>query len=268
MLEFIKLANFLDNSENYLESDLMMKIAFDLGDQNPTSSGYYGHFYSKLNPELKNQIGRVDPDFAIKEYKNKDNPRYRIIYENLALKYFSPIINSQTDLQAPNPSFQLSIPGAIYHYQNMSSTLPGVHIDERKYKHALVIQGRTEEGIKSQLQKVGIYAADLHSGNYKVNPKLIDEAIEFLDELYDLTYLRNKTEDQKKRLRTLERDTGAMLDLSSNASVFDFGEWQCDQNSEVGKNLIALQDKLIKARKNKKSFVLDELITIIGDFFY
>jgi len=273
--DLIKLAEYFDNNSEYEHSDLFTRIAVHINHfLTDPQKGLYGEYsdLSSLTPdqkrEFKDRTGfQPYQDLGVKKYNpDRDNFYSNIIQENLALKYFAPVINSQTKLIAPKVPLDIGFSFILGNKMNFSSTVPGVHLPNGR--SAVSIHVKTEEGIYRKLREVGIIGDDLHANNYKVNKARYDEAFKSLQRSFYLNAKFPLTPAEEKELRILMRDINAedgLCDLSDGASVFDFGMWGCLAESEPGKNLVALQRSLEKINQQRNNHIIKMIIKSIEE---
>ena len=273
--DFIKLAEYFDRNSEYDHSDLLTKIAIHINHfLTDPKSGLYGE-YSDLSEmasdqqkEFKDRTGyKPYENIGVKTYKpDKDDLYKNIIQENLALKYFAPVINAKTKLIAPKVPIDLGFSFILGNKMNFSSTVPGVSLPNGR--SSVSIHAKTEAGIYRKLRSVGIIGDDLHVGNYKVDKNKYDIAVKSLQRSFYLNAKYPLTPLEDKELRTLMRDINAddgLCDLSDGASVFDFGFWGCLAESEPGIILVKLQRSLKLYNKSRNNNIVNIIIQSIEE---
>lgn len=242
-IELIKLAHNLDLNKHYKFADFFTKLALDLeflNNETPQGSGYYGKYYSNFTPEqlelLKGKLGPVDKNIGLKVFR-KDVPDEHITQEKVAQMIFAPLINQYTDMNAPEPSVNLSFTAAFNSGTIPTQQAKGSHITGNNWPVRNAVEEETEDAIKEKLAKIGIKATDMHGGNFFVDPQRFNaiekEYQEIVDNVgrivtekkrkdsnLDLTYIYNQQYDQDMKPFWDDRKK---FDLSTGATILDFG---------------------------------------------
>lgn len=223
------------------------KKAFDksfLENKRPTGKGAYGKYYSDFTQEelkkLKRQLGNYTPHMGIKQF-HVSSLFEDIIQENLALIYFSPIINEFTDMRAPRIE-NISLSSIISNKIAITQHMPGVSLYDTNYNSdKYQLSKEINKQIIQKLHKIGILWQDNHAGNYFVDKNLLTAF------LADLKEARIKNKD----INVIEFYRHTKIDLSEGASILDFGMMFARRNSRAAHPLIDLKDKITHALTEK-----------------
>lgn len=241
------------------------KQAFDkkfLSRKKQTAKGLFGAYYNNFSPkeleQIKRQIGNFH-SLGIKKF-HKGIDKYLIIEENLNLLYFSKAINELTNLRAPVVG-SISLSSIISNRITITQHMPGVDI--RKYTttdyrmYIPSIKSILEEQIVEKLRRIGLRWADCHAGNYLVDPKKVEECIALL--------LNNQVDKYNVNEQwSAIRKSG--IDLSSGASILDFGMMQVARGSAAAKLLQDFENKIdIEIKKHPYNGLLLLIKNVIGN---
>lgn len=255
MNDLIHIAQILDDLQSYSKSDCVMKVAIDLSTLKDLHgpSGMAGKFVTIPNQQhsfMKNQLGQLPQQSGVKFYK----PNYSITNlasENLALIYFSPWINKKTDIKAPYVGM-MPLSAIIQQKAAVVQKMPGKHLEEHNALDNL-ITNVTMHKILYKLAQIGIIWHDCHIGNFLVDENKYNQ----LSETYEYLSEKERKEFEKQKY---------LFDLSSNASIVDFGLMECYPDSGPGVALLKLYNKLQKNKNNSLfniiRYAIDDIIII------
>lgn len=264
MKHFTDLIEYLELNHHYAEVDeILKKVALDmtdvLTDDNKLGKGLFGNFHSDFSYEdrkkLKNQLGNLPNNVGVKQYKINPFEDWTAenIEENLAFIYIAPYISQNTDLLTPVYNGTVSLSTMITNKINITQKMPGVPlssiVNELKsiYPNIVIfkLSNAIEDDIIKKLNNIGVQWPDIHANNYLLNRSTMKEFIQ---------WAKQNPEDFK---------SGHFpFDLSSGASLFDFGMFSITRNSPPGRQLNALRDKM-KSQDNKFMEIIVKAINAI-----
>lgn len=280
MLLDTEITQELDRRGHWREADIIVRIAQHITAEpgNFQKSGFFGTYTTDFNkPQrelLKYQLGQVPYNLGVKEFKNVSTIE-NIIIENILCAVIGPIITHYTNLKTPSLLVTSNLSYILYHRRMFTAKMPGRSLNdldkelpsyydlEIDYIIENIIRDidyQTITGISNKLFKIGIFEWDAGINNYYISISNYDMIKEKIIACAELMAEKHQYEHEYQKLRELNN-----LDLSDEASLFDFGGMHIDADNEQSpayKAVVDFQSKIEPyINKNK---LINQIYSIIN----
>lgn len=253
-VNWIRLAQVMDEISHYRESDVIIKLSLNTNEfatpEKQLGMGSFGRFYGGYNSEekekIKSKLGPVHQDVGFKRFRQPGEDFHQNLQEILAFIYIAPYISANTDLKTPTYRGELSLSGIISNNTLPTQKMPGI----KSHRAYIMLDDaginipdftrRLCDQIYSKLIDIGVFWTDLTTDNYLVDEETIKEYINSNQQINVDSY-----------------------DFSKGVSLFDFGGFLVQKETNAGRKLLALQKQLNKIQNNAFAVDIDGAIDAV-----